>query len=75
MIQAYVFIQISAQNPPDVLETIRYLPQVKQAHIVLGPLDCIAFIECPTHEHLYQTIFEIRSIVGVATTDTRYVYA
>ena len=75
MVQAYVFIHISGQHPADVLETIRYIPQVKLAHILLGPVDCIALIECPNHEELYQVIFNIRGIPGVTSTDTRYVYA
>ena len=75
MVQAYVFIQISSPNPLDVLATIRIVPQVKQVHIVLGPIDCIAFVECTNHEDLQQTILEIRWISGVTNTDTRYVYA
>ena len=75
MLQAYVFIQISAQNPLDVLATIRQIPQVKQAHIVLGPIDCIALVECTNHEELQQTLLEIRWVKGVTNTDTRYVYA
>ncbi len=75
MVQAYVFIHISGHHPTDVLETIRSIPQVTQAHILLGPVDCIALVACPNHEELYQVIFKIREIPGVTSTDTRYVYA
>ncbi len=75
MMQAYVFVQISASDPLEVLTVLRQIPQVKQAHIVLGPIDCIAFIECTNHDELQQTIVEIRWVKGVANTDTRYVYA
>ncbi len=75
MVQAYVFIQIGASNPLEVLSAIRQIPQVTQAHIVLGPIDCIALVSCANHEEFQQAILEIRWIPGVVTTDTRYVYA
>ncbi len=75
MVQAYVLINISTTNPLEVLTTLRQLPAVKQAHILLGPIDCIAMIECADHEALQETIINIRGIQGVVNTDTRYVYA
>ncbi len=75
MIHAYVFIQISASDPLEVLTVLRQIPQVNQAHIVLGPIDCIAFIACTNQEELQQAIVEIRWVKGVVNTDTRYVYA
>ncbi len=75
MIRAYVLIQITAPNPLEVLEALRQIPEVKQAHIVLGPIDCIVFVECPDHEALQETLVQIRWVKGVASTDTRFVYA
>ncbi len=74
MTQAYVFIHIGAAKPQEVLTAIQHIPQVQQAHIVLGPIDCIAFIECADHEELRETIIAIRWVAGVVNTDTRYVY-
>jgi Lrp/AsnC ligand binding domain len=51
------------------------LPMVKQAHILLGPIDCLALIECVDHEALHEAILSIRGVRGVVNTDTRYVYA
>ncbi len=75
MVQAYVLINISATTPFEVLTTLQQLPAVKQAHSLLGPVDCIAFIECADQEALQETILTIRNVQGVVTTDTRYVYA
>ncbi len=75
MVQAYVLINISSTNPLEVLNTLREIPEVKQAHILLGPIDCVALIECADHEALQETILTIRGVRGVVNTDTRYVYA
>lgn len=75
MIQAYIFIKISGADPLQVLAAVQQLPEVQQAHILLGPIDCIAFIKCADHQALIETITTIRAIPGVANTDTRYVYA
>ncbi len=75
MIQAYVFIQIRAPDPLEVLRALREIPAVKEAHIVLGPIDCIAFIECTDREALQEALVAIRWTQGVVNTDTRYVYA
>lgn len=75
MVRAYVFIQISATDPLEVLAALRQIPAVQQAHVLLGPIDCIALIECANHETLQETILTIRSVRGVVNTDTRYVYA
>ncbi len=75
MVQAYVLITISSTNPLEVLTTLRQIPEVKQAHILLGPIDCIALIECADHQALQETIIDIRSVQGVVNTDTRYIYA
>ncbi len=74
MVMAYLFIQISATDPLEVVRALRQLPAVQQAHVVLGPIDCIAFIECADHEELRETIIAIRWVAGVVNTDTRYVY-
>ncbi len=75
MLAAYVFIQIIAIDPRAVLAALREIPGVKQAHGLLGPTDCIAFIEGADQDELLETVLTIRAIKGVANTDTRYVYA
>ena len=75
MIAAYVLNTISAADPLEVVAALHALPAVRQAHVLLGPTDCIAFVECADHAALRDAILEIRSVKGIATTDTRYVYA
>ncbi len=75
MVQAYVLIKISTPDPLKILNALREIPEVQQAHILLGPIDCIALIECANHEALQETLLTIRGVQGVVSTDTRYVYA
>ncbi len=75
MAAAYVFIQIIAIDPRTVLTALRELSGVKQAHGLLGPTDCIAYIEGEDQDALLETVLAIRAIKGIANTDTRYVYA
>jgi DNA-binding Lrp family transcriptional regulator len=75
MIIAYVFIHISAPDPLEVLHALRQIPAVQQAHLVLGPTDCISLIECADHEALQELIPVIRVVRGVLNTETRYIYA
>ncbi len=72
---AYVFIEVSASDLNKLVADLRRIPAVKQAHVLLGPTDCIAYVECPDHEALHETIMTIREVPGVEHTDTRYVYA
>jgi len=71
MIAAYVLVQISATDPSKVVEKIRRIERVKQAHITTGPTDCIAFIEGPDMDALTASIMSIRAVEGVERTDTR----
>jgi DNA-binding Lrp family transcriptional regulator len=75
MVMAYIFLQISATDLLKVLSALRQIPVVKEAHVLLGPTDCIALIECADHEALQESILTIRAVRGVVKTDTRYVYA
>jgi DNA-binding Lrp family transcriptional regulator len=74
LVGAYVLIEIQDTDPLEVVTALRSLPEVRQAHAVLGPTDCIAYLECATHDDLRDAILRIRTITGVFRTDTRYVY-
>jgi DNA-binding Lrp family transcriptional regulator len=56
MVQAYVFINISTRDPLEVLTALRQIPEVQEAHSLLGPVDCIAKLECPTQEKLQEVL-------------------
>jgi len=75
MIAAYVLVQISATDPRKVVEKIRRIEGVKQAHVTIGPTDCIAFIEGPDLDALGESIVAIRAVEGVERTDTRPAFA
>jgi DNA-binding Lrp family transcriptional regulator len=71
MFSAYVLVQISAADPREVVEKIRRVAGVKQAHTTAGPTDCFAFIEGSELEALTATVMAIRAVEGVKRTDTR----
>ncbi len=75
MITAYVFIQFGSKDPVDVLKAIRNIKGVKQAHVVTGPADIIAFIEAEDKESLEVIISKIRSMAVVTSSDTRITWS
>ena len=71
MTAAYILMQLNAPDPRDVMESIRAVAGVKQAHLLAGPTDCIAYVETNDQESLAATIIALRGVKGVASTDTR----
>jgi nitrate reductase NapAB chaperone NapD len=72
MIAAYILIDISIEvDAPVALENIRQIPGVRQAHLVVGPNDCIAYIESDTQEAAMATLKAIRAVPGILRTDMR----
>jgi DNA-binding Lrp family transcriptional regulator len=71
MFAAYVLIQVSVTDPRELVEKIRGIEGVKQAHALAGPTDCIAFIEGPDLDALTASIMAVRVVEGVERTDTR----
>jgi DNA-binding Lrp family transcriptional regulator len=75
MISAYILVRISATKPGEVVDKLRRIEGVKQAHVTIGPTDCIAFIEGPDLDALGASILAIRAVEGVERTDTRLAFA
>ena len=75
MISAYVLVRISATDPGEVVEKLRRIEGVKQAHVTAGPTDCIAFIEGPDLDALTASVMAFRAVEGVERTDTRLALA
>ncbi len=75
MISAYILVRISATKPGEVVDKLRRIEGVKQAHVTIGPTDCIAFIEGSDLHALGESIVAIRAVEGVEKTDTRFVFA
>ncbi len=72
MIAAYILIDISIEvDEADALQAIRQIPSVKQAHLVVGPNDCIAYIEADDQEDSMAALRAIRNVPGVLRTDMR----
>jgi DNA-binding Lrp family transcriptional regulator len=74
MAAAYILIELNtAVDFPETLGAIRALPGVKSAHLVVGPTDCIVYIEADDHQQMIELIRTIRAVKGVERTDTRTV--
>jgi len=71
MTAAYILMQLNATDPRKVMKSIRAVAGVKQAHILIGPTDCIAYVETEDPEALANTIVGLRGVKGVTSTDTR----
>ena len=71
MTAAYILIQMNAKDPRKVMAAIRAVAGVKQAHLLVGPTDCIAYVERDTLDSLGDTVVALRSVNGVVSTDTR----
>ena len=71
MTAAYVLMQLNAPDPRKIMKSIRAVAGVKQAHLLTGPTDCIAYVETGSQEALADTIVSLRGVKGVASTDTR----
>ena len=74
LVAAYVLIETQEADPLVVVTALLAMPHVIQAHMLLGPPDCMAYVECATHAALRDTVTQIRALPGVLKTDTRYVY-
>ena len=72
MVLAYILIDISIEvDESEALTAIRGVSGVRQAHLVVGPNDCIAYVEVETQEQSMDTLRAIRNIKGVLRTDMR----
>ena len=71
MTGAYILMQMNATDPRKVMKSIRGVTGVKQAHLLAGPTDCIAYVETADQDALTTTIVALRGVKGVASTDTR----
>ena len=71
MAAAYVLVQLGPHATEADLEAIRGISGVKQAHLVMGPTDVIAYVEASDIESLGETLISLRKVEGVASTDSR----
>ena len=71
MEKGFVLINCDLGSEDYVLEELKLLPQVKNAHVTFGAYDVVAEVEAQTTEEFDQTVSrKIRSISRVVSTMT-----
>lgn len=71
---AYILVSVEAGHAKDILETIRALDGVKQAHTCWGQPDIFAYCEVADDRHLAEVVLEkIHNLAGVRSTETHLV--
>jgi len=71
MVQAYVLINVQAGKAKDVIKKLRSKKFVKEAHLLTGLHDAIAFIEAKSVKTLADSITEtIHKVKGITKTVT-----
>ncbi len=74
MAKAFVLINAEIGAEAEVLGDLRPIPEVREAHLVYGVYDIIAFVETSTMQELKDTIgFKIRRLDKVHSTLTMFV--
>ncbi|MGD2166059.1 MAG: Lrp/AsnC ligand binding domain-containing protein [Anaerolineae bacterium] len=71
MTTAYIFAEFAGGDFRETLSAIRATKGVKQAHLLMGPTDIIAFVEVGDLDALGETVMVIGGLEGVGRTDTR----
>jgi DNA-binding Lrp family transcriptional regulator len=74
MERAIILIKVDPRIEKLVLDEIRHLRGVKEAHYLYGPYDISAKVEVKTLEDMEDLVLnKIRDIYGVSTTMTCYI--
>ncbi len=74
MSAAYILVSVEAGHAKEVLQKIRSLEGVKQAHTCWGQPDIFAFFEVPDDRHLAEVVLDqIHNMPGVRSTETHLV--
>lgn len=71
---AYILVSVEAGHAKEVLETVRAIDGVKQAHTCWGQPDVFAYCEFPDDKHLADVVLDrIHGLAGVRSTETHLV--
>ncbi len=74
MATAFVLINVEIGAEAEVLNDLRPIPEVREAHLVYGVYDIIAIVETPTMQELKEAIsFKVRGLDKVNSTLTMIV--
>jgi DNA-binding Lrp family transcriptional regulator len=72
--KAYILIKVKAGKTKDVVQALKRIPGVEQAHSCFGRPDIIMFISTQDERSLSDVVItKIHSIEGVEETDTHIV--
>lgn len=72
--KAYILIKVKAGKTKDVVQALKRIPGVEQAHSCFGRPDIIMFINTQDERALSDVVItKIHSIEGVEETDTHIV--
>ncbi len=72
--KAYILIKVKAGKTKEVVQALKRIPGVEQAHSCFGRPDIIMFIGTPDERALSDVVItKIHSIEGVEETDTHIV--
>ncbi len=78
MTAAFVFIQVGGGQDfggiSQIHTALHAVPGVKTVYFLAGPTDALAFVEVADMAALMDTVGKIRTVKGVASTDTRFVW-
>lgn len=77
MMSAYVFIQVAGLGDRDDVralhDALHAVGGVKTVHFVAGPTDVVVFVDAADQAGLMEAVGRLRTVKGVASTDTRIV--
>ncbi len=72
--RAYILIKVKAGKTKDVVQSLKKIPGVEQAHSCFGRPDIIVFISVQDERALSDVVItKIHSVDGVEETDTHIV--
>jgi DNA-binding Lrp family transcriptional regulator len=69
MVHAFVMVDVAAGTAERVVDAVRVLEHVAEAHVVAGDHDVIAEVDAPDVQGVLALASDVRSLDGV--TDTR----
>jgi len=71
---AYLFIELGSSDEDDVIEKLKEMDEIREAHIIFGEWDIIAKVEVNSPEDLTAFIIDkIRTMPEVKMTSTMIV--
>ena len=70
MALACLLAMLVHRQSPQVIKTLRNMPEVKDAFIVFGQYDLVVFLEADDYAELAAVTAEINKISGITNTET-----